>query len=138
MSLRTSQLLLIALLGGGLGAWYGVRTAARGDAALLQRTQTAERSGADAYFCFAPPDRAYAKLAARLGELETRGRERETDTETDASVIQQARVQLAMLNERLGRAGPANAQWARALEGCSGEACKRETWREQAQKACKP
>lgn len=132
MKLRTSQLFLIALVGVGVGAWYGVGSARRGDAALTQMIREAKGRAALGYFCHAPTELALAQLEARGGELEAK------QAEDGAVADRSPQVQLAMLNERLGRVEPANAQWALVLRDCEAERCKREHWRDQVQRACKP
>ncbi|MCA9639885.1 MAG: hypothetical protein H6718_13800 [Polyangiaceae bacterium] len=133
MKLRTSHLLVIALVGGGIGAWYGVGSARRGDAALTRMIREAKTRAAQGYFCHAPPEQALPQVAARVGELDA-----ERTLGSEPAQGQYPRVELAMLNERLGHTEPANAQWALVLKGCEGEACKREHWRERVQRACKP
>ena len=131
MKLRTSQLFLIALVGAGFGAWYGVDTARRGGAALTLMIRAAKNRSARAYFCHAPPEVALPQVRAWA--------QRQSEAPEDNAVLAKyPRVALAMLNERLGRAEAANADWAGVLRGCEGESCKRERWREQVQKVCKP
>ena len=86
---------------------------------------------ARAYFCHAPPEVALPQVRAWA--------QRQSEAPEDNAVLAKyPRVALAMLNERLGRAEAANADWAGVLRGCEGESCKRERWREQVQKVCKP
>ncbi|MGE0328819.1 MAG: hypothetical protein AB7K71_24495 [Polyangiaceae bacterium] len=135
MKLRTSQLFLIALVGGGFGAWYGMRFAEREDKLHFFLADAARGNTARAYFCHAPPEVALPHVEARVEHVESkppfdepRLNEREADY---------FRAELAMLNERLGRGEQANAQWTIILGHCRDPKCTRETWRERVQNGCK-
>ncbi len=128
MKLRSSHLLLFAVLGAAPGAWYGVHSERRGDEVFRAWIATVRAQEASALFCHAPPDVALPRLEGHLSELKGRAPVVAADVRYAAGLV-------AVLNERLERADAANAHWAEALRGC--ETCTRERWRELVQRGCK-